>query len=139
LIFVSDKPSNINRNAAALKFALDHKISPNGLSDFLKKQRGVAKCAALEAAARRAAGAKRISKAAKEFELELARRREIAPIIELPAEIETGSGEFISVLMVREPKGGYRQLGSVAEDDKSIRRFFLRPATNPRGNDRQLF
>lgn len=120
----SEKPTNISRSAAAVKYAADNGVQSQELEKWIEDKGGVVRCAGLEAAARRAAGLKRPSKATNALQDALAKRREGATPIQAISGISVErTDKLFSILFELDNKGSYVPLGSTIESEQTVRRY----------------
>jgi hypothetical protein len=113
--------SNINRNAAALRYAHEQGVDPAELSGFLTKGGGVAKCANLLSAPRAASGEDRHHRQASMTPAGMMMPNFPVPIA-LPAAICAPHGLFW-LLVERETDGEYHVLGIAPETEQARSRY----------------
>ena len=112
--------SNINRNAAALKYAYDQAVKPADLTEFVIANGGVARCAAMEARGRTPL---QPGSAKQKLSAALEKRREDAVPISIPQVISLPSNRLFSLLVERDEIGQLRLLGSSVEEMRSVGRY----------------
>jgi hypothetical protein len=114
--------SNINRNAAALKYAFDQGVNSIDLTRFLIASGGIARCAAMEARTRNSRSRNAATQA---LSATLDERREAAVPISVPSAISLPAGRMFSLLVERGENDELRFLGASVEDARTSRRYLL--------------